>query len=573
MFLCEHCDGKNIRQEVTDDICMVVTLKGRYDIFKYRILCEDCGGITNPFDISSVLKSGYWPGSPCSINHLIKEDVFILWDVFRSRMPGSSLKAFLTSLCDIVEYYGRTNMINVNTFSSSFKEWKYWRHEKDMIQKMNWLECPPCTVKQHSCHVDGNCKLYRYSSSGKRRRPSYYGEMLFGSNEKVNSYLEQLYGNWSFVNKGDTQCGGRWSAARNVKRKAKSLDETDLEVATCRHVIGQKAVNMFQGELFGYSFFIMKEFMIPNSVTFCFADVMCKLWKFICKHAPDISIAIKPALSIMHAKGHAHDRQVLWSGQWLNGTGKSTGEETEQIFSYLSRFGSTTKHQTPENREETITEMVQAWNKRKIKNIVVNLKKRYIKNEREIMKSIQVLRKLESETNLQIRENVSDWIKEIKNTARGIHLSKSKKSLTNSEKAVLLINDLEVSSHIELLAGMFFPKHIKKSAYYSLLDFDKSDKTKEFERLCKVVSVTKNVVKNSYEQIKEYVWKPLLQKEIEKLFMEKVIWATNIKKAADTSKRRHILRGKQAVVNNKFKEILNEYQKLYCCNIDGQRVV
>lgn len=164
---------------------------------------------------------------------------------------------------------------------------------------------------------------------------------------------------------------------------------------------------------------------------------------------------------------------------------------------------------------------------------------------------------------------------------------------------MLLINDLEVSSHIELLAGMFFPKHIKKSAYYSLLDFDKSDKTKEFERLCKVVSVTKNVVKNSYEQIKEYVWKPLLQKEIEKLFMEKVIWATNIKKAAgiyktflfcsvlrripfissemylclDTSKRRHILRGKQAVVNNKFKEILNEYQKLYCCNIDGQRVV
>lgn len=84
---------------------------GRYDIFKYRILCEDCGGITNPFDISSVLKSGYWPGSPCSINHLIKEDVFILWDVFRSRMPGSSLKAFLTSLCDIVEYYGRVRLL------------------------------------------------------------------------------------------------------------------------------------------------------------------------------------------------------------------------------------------------------------------------------------------------------------------------------------------------------------------------------------------------------------------------------------------------------------------------------
>ncbi|XP_057296361.1 uncharacterized protein LOC130625967 [Hydractinia symbiolongicarpus] len=102
---------------------MVVTLKGRYDIFKYRIYVKTVAAF--PFDISSVLKSGYWPGSPCSINHLIKEDVFILWDAFRSRMPGSSLKAFLTSLCDIGEYYGRTNMINVNTFSSSFKEWKY----------------------------------------------------------------------------------------------------------------------------------------------------------------------------------------------------------------------------------------------------------------------------------------------------------------------------------------------------------------------------------------------------------------------------------------------------------------
>ena len=41
--------------------------------------------------------------------------------------------------------------------------------------------------------------------------------------------------------------------------------------------------------------------------------------------------------------------QVIWSGEWLEGTGRSTGEETEQLFSYLSRFGNTTKHQSPES--------------------------------------------------------------------------------------------------------------------------------------------------------------------------------------------------------------------------------
>ena len=28
------------------------------------------------------------------------------------------------------------------------------------------MECPACALYQHSCHVDGNMKLYRYKSSG-----------------------------------------------------------------------------------------------------------------------------------------------------------------------------------------------------------------------------------------------------------------------------------------------------------------------------------------------------------------------------------------------------------------------
>ena len=55
--------------------------------------------------------------------------------------------------------------------------------------------------------------------------------------------------------KVDSNCGGNWNATKNSKHKGKSLDETGLEVATCRHRLGQKAINMFQGELFGYPLF------------------------------------------------------------------------------------------------------------------------------------------------------------------------------------------------------------------------------------------------------------------------------------------------------------------------------
>ena len=38
-----------------------------------------------------------------------------------------------------------------------------------------------------------------------------------------------------------------------------------------------------------------------------------------------------------------------WDGQWTKGTGKTTGEETEQFFGYIGRCSNTTKYQLPES--------------------------------------------------------------------------------------------------------------------------------------------------------------------------------------------------------------------------------
>ena len=49
----------------------------------------------------------------------------------------------------------------------------------------------------------------------------------------------------------DDLCGTtRWKAAKAVSRSLVNLDESGLEVAGCRHAIGQKAVNMFRGEMY-----------------------------------------------------------------------------------------------------------------------------------------------------------------------------------------------------------------------------------------------------------------------------------------------------------------------------------
>jgi hypothetical protein len=56
---------------------------------------------------------------------------------------------------------------------------------------------------------------------------------------------------------GNSYCGtSNWKAAKNSAHKRSKLDETGIDVAGCRHAIAQGAVNMYQGELFGYTHYL-----------------------------------------------------------------------------------------------------------------------------------------------------------------------------------------------------------------------------------------------------------------------------------------------------------------------------
>ena len=114
----------------------------------------------------------------------------------------------------------------------------------------------------------------------------------------------------------DGKCGeSNWRAAGNKGKRKSRLDETGLEIAGCRHAIAQWAVNMFRGEIYGYSNYIHVHKMIPNNVKYIWQDIICKYWKWAVKASKsDESNAheIKPALSVMHAKAHNWTCQVHW---------------------------------------------------------------------------------------------------------------------------------------------------------------------------------------------------------------------------------------------------------------------
>ncbi|XP_072023238.1 uncharacterized protein [Amphiura filiformis] len=182
----------------------------------------------------------------------------------------------------------------------------------------------------------------------------------------------------------DNKCGDTvWKAARAQNTTKAKQDETGLAVAGCRHTLAQKAVNMFRGEMYGYPHFLHTSFMLQEGVQFMWQDVICKYWPWAKKQQqkPEYArgtTAMKPALSVMHAKAHAWDCQVKWGGRYQEDAGMGTGEEMEQLFSYLSRLNSTTKNMSAANRVDTITEHVFFWNTRKILTMSAQLCKRYI---------------------------------------------------------------------------------------------------------------------------------------------------------------------------------------------------
>lgn len=95
-----------------------------------------------------------------------------------------------------------------------------------------------------------------------------------------------------------------------MPRRKKNLNETGLQVSVCRHGIAQRAVNMFQGELYAYSLYLQRHHMQENSVQFMCIDIACKYWVWLEKHDRQLATIMKPIIGAMHSKKHQVSCQV-----------------------------------------------------------------------------------------------------------------------------------------------------------------------------------------------------------------------------------------------------------------------
>lgn len=113
-----------------------------------------------------------------------------------------------------------------------------------------------------------------------------------------------------FQNVDDSMCGeSHRKVVQNTPRRKAKVDEAGLKIAGCRHGLAQWAVNMYQGEIYGYAHYLQSKKMLPAGVKYFWEDIVCKYWKWAGKVGGP-GMTMTSALSVMHAKAHKWFCQV-----------------------------------------------------------------------------------------------------------------------------------------------------------------------------------------------------------------------------------------------------------------------
>ncbi|XP_043232044.1 uncharacterized protein LOC122386681 isoform X3 [Amphibalanus amphitrite] len=439
--VCRTCKA-DCEMQASSAMVIVITLQGRFDLHVPVWLCATCG-ITTEVSHIDLVRCGFYRASPVRLSTVIHEDVFIMWQKLRSRSPGTSLTAYISSLEELGKTYGCDRPVDFERLEKAFTEWTCIQFELQGLQGSDFMACEACGAEPRCVHLDGNAKVYRYRSSGSSEMESAYHVGTFiEDRDAVNAHVDKM----KSVTKTSNRCGlSTWTAGRNDAEalpSKRSQDETGLVTATCRHSVILGGVNMYRGESFAYSHFLHQE-RFPH-VQYFASDIVCKYWPWaqrVSRRWPEYSTGDSmPFLSVMHATGHAYYCQITFGGFWRDGSGWSIMETTEIANAFLSRAANTTKYMTAAQRNDALTGMVIKYNEEKHERMPRLLVSRLQDAEKRIPELQCTLTSLLDEHGVS-QDRIAALVEDLRNLARALSSRDVQSDGRNLENAIEMTSD------------------------------------------------------------------------------------------------------------------------------------
>ncbi|XP_045586441.2 uncharacterized protein [Procambarus clarkii] len=305
---CPNCSESKFTTLSSNNLCIFVTLSGRYDLYTPIFRCK-CGYVDEELGKAMHQSGFYSTGRNSSTFYSI--NLLDSWHFLKRSSPGTSLQALVSALELFGASRGRHGPINFDTTKRVFFEWRFHQYELGRIKGEFDKGCPACDTTPVAVHIDDNKKLYRYNKVGRGIRNSYYSGGIFACDKEVQDHVSTIQ---NLKTQSSHMCGvSTLKAAKNKPVSFRSLDETGISMASCRHGIILAALNMYRGELYSYAHYLQMNRL--QNVSFICQDIICKYWPWALKiSSREQKFSLrqgKPFLGVLHAKGHSWYCQVL----------------------------------------------------------------------------------------------------------------------------------------------------------------------------------------------------------------------------------------------------------------------
>ncbi|KAK7901625.1 hypothetical protein WMY93_018394 [Mugilogobius chulae] len=402
---------------------VLITFNGPYKLHLPAAECLTCHVKWMP-KMQELVAYRFWPATT-SCQTLYTFDVLRSFEQTKICSPAFSQQAFLRMLEHRAVQSGREGTICCDTFHRSFREFMHCTYKKIKCAWKSHLFVPPALQKCLLCLLTETANNSRFQSHQMTEETPLFEGSFFGQGQGCGCFVDSVRS--QMPKSGSSLCGtASFKAGKETSKKSRSkIDEEGLEVAVCRHGFLLRALNHYRGEIFAYPLLLQKEVSSISKVTFFCTDIACKYWPYLEKMAqklPELQplTAMRPFLSVMHAKAHTGKCEVKWGGRSQTGAGNTIGEEVEQVNSFLSRAALTTKYMSKAARTDMLTILAIGWNRRKADGLHKALASRYIKaNEREATEQ-HSLEALKTENNLS-NDTVAQWLCDVKQWAETEH--------------------------------------------------------------------------------------------------------------------------------------------------------
>nr|XP_045602776.1 uncharacterized protein LOC123761009 [Procambarus clarkii] len=319
---CPNCSESKFTTLSSNNLCIFVTLSGRYDLYTPIFRCK-CGYVDEELGKAMHQSGFYSTGRNSSTFYSI--NLLDSWHFLKRSSPGTSLQALVSALELFGASRGRHGPINFETTKRVFFEWRFHQYELGRIKGEFDKGCPACDTTPVAVHIDGNKKLYRYNKVGRGIRNSYYSGGIFACDKEVQYHVSTIQNL-----KTQVLYGGRWQEGSGL-----TSGEEAEQVFSYLSRYNNNTKNMLKAE--------RTEELTEGAL----------FWNH-------------RKINGMPRALVARFRKVLYGGRWQEGSGLTSGEEAEQVFSYLSRYNNNTKNMLKAERTEELTEGALFWNHRKI---------------------------------------------------------------------------------------------------------------------------------------------------------------------------------------------------------------